>query len=39
MVLRLMLATVLILVAGKLGFNELYLSTESIAAVAGSAAR
>ena len=35
-VLRLLLATVLILVAGKLGFNELHLSTASIAAVAGS---
>src|SRR5438105_4157658 len=31
-VLRLLLATVLILVAGKLGFNELHLSTASIAA-------
>jgi uncharacterized membrane protein YfcA len=37
-VLRLLLATVLILVAGKLGFNELHLSTESIAAVTGSVA-
>jgi hypothetical protein len=37
-VLRLLLATVLILVAGKLGFNELHLSTASIAAVTGSVA-
>src|SRR5437588_2513535 len=37
-VLRLLLATVLILVAGKLGFNELHLSTASIAAVTGSTA-
>jgi uncharacterized membrane protein YfcA len=36
-VLRLLLATVLILVAGKLGFNELHLSTESVAAIARSA--
>jgi uncharacterized membrane protein YfcA len=36
--LRLLLATVLILVAGKLGFNELHLSTASIAAVTGSVA-
>jgi uncharacterized membrane protein YfcA len=35
-VLRLLLATVLILVASKLGFNELRLSTESIAAAARS---
>ena len=37
-VLRLLLATVLILIAGKLGFNELHLSTSSIAAVTGSVA-
>ena len=37
-VLRLLLATVLILIAGKLGFNELHLSTASIAAVTGSVA-
>src|SRR5437763_6676342 len=37
-VLRLLLATVLILVAGKLGFNELHLSTANIAAVTGSVA-
>jgi uncharacterized protein len=37
-VLRLVLATVLILVAGKLGFSELHLSTGSVAAVAGSTA-
>src|SRR3954453_21989463 len=37
-VLRLLLATVLILVAGKLVFNELHLSTESVAAIAKSAA-
>ena len=36
-VLRLLLASVLILVAGKLGFNELHLSTESVAAIAKSA--
>src|SRR3954464_4383541 len=36
-VLRLLLATVLILVAGKLVFNELHLSTESVAAIAKSA--
>src|SRR5437660_9386246 len=36
-VLRLVLASVLILVAGKLGFNELHLSTESVAAIARSA--
>ena len=35
-VLRLLLATVLILVAGKLGFNELHLATESVAAAARS---
>jgi uncharacterized membrane protein YfcA len=35
-VLRLLLATVLILVASKLGFNELRLSTESVAAAARS---
>jgi uncharacterized protein len=37
-VLRLLLATVLIVVAGKLGFNELHMSTASIAAVTGSVA-
>src|SRR4029450_5723273 len=37
-VLRLVLASVLILVASKLGFTELHFSHESIAAVAGSAA-
>ena len=37
MVLRLVLATVLILVAGKLAFNELYLSTESVASITRSA--
>ena len=36
-VLRLLLASVLILVAGKLGFNELHLSTESVAAITRSA--
>ena len=36
-VLRVLLATVLILVASKLGFNELHLSTESVAAIARSA--
>jgi uncharacterized membrane protein YfcA len=36
-VLRLLLATVLILVASKLGFNELHLATESVAAIAKSA--
>jgi len=36
-VLRLLLATVLILIAGKLGVNELHLSTASVAAVAKSA--
>jgi len=36
-VLRLLLASVLILVAGKLVFNELHLSTESVAAIAKSA--
>ena len=38
-VLRLLLATVLILVAGKLAFNELHISTESIAAAARSVAQ
>jgi uncharacterized membrane protein YfcA len=37
-VLRLVLASVLILVASKLGFNELHFSYESIAAVTGNAA-
>jgi uncharacterized protein len=37
MVLRLLLATALILIAGKLGFNELHLSTASVAAIATSA--
>jgi uncharacterized membrane protein YfcA len=37
-VLRLVLASVLILVASKLGFNELHFSHESIAAVTGNAA-
>ena len=37
-VLRLLLATVLIVIAGKLGISELHLSTESIAAVTGSIA-
>jgi uncharacterized membrane protein YfcA len=36
-VLRLLLASVLILVASKLGFNELHLSTASVAAIAKSA--
>jgi uncharacterized membrane protein YfcA len=36
-VLRLLLATVLILIAGKLDFNELHLSTASVAAIAKSA--
>jgi uncharacterized membrane protein YfcA len=36
-VLRLLLASVLILVAGKLGVNELHLSTASVAAIAKSA--
>jgi uncharacterized membrane protein YfcA len=36
-VLRLLLATVLILVASKLGFNELHLAKESVAAIAKSA--
>jgi len=36
-VLRLLLATVLILIAGKLVFNELHLSTASVAAIARSA--
>jgi uncharacterized membrane protein YfcA len=36
-VLRLLLATVLILIAGKLVFNELHLSTASVAATAKSA--
>jgi uncharacterized protein len=36
-VLRLLLATVLILIAGKLAFNELHLSTASVAAIARSA--
>jgi hypothetical protein len=36
-VLWLLLATVLILVASKLGFNELHLATESVAAIAKSA--
>ena len=36
-VLRLLLATVLILIAGKLVFNELHLSTPSVAAIAKSA--
>jgi uncharacterized membrane protein YfcA len=36
-VLRLLLATVLILIAGKLVFNELHLSTASVAAIAKSA--
>jgi uncharacterized protein len=36
-VLRLLLATVLILVAGKLAVNELHLSTASVAAIARSA--
>ena len=36
-VLRLLLATVLILVASKLGFNELHLATDSVAAIAKSA--
>ena len=35
-VLRLLLATVLILVAGKLGINELHITTESLAAAARS---
>jgi uncharacterized protein len=35
-VLRLLLATVLILVAGKLGINELHITTESVAAAARS---
>jgi uncharacterized membrane protein YfcA len=37
-VLRLLLATVLILVAGKLGINELHITTESVAAAARSIA-
>ena len=36
-VLRLLLATALILIAGKLVFNELHLSTASVAAIARSA--
>ena len=36
-VLRLLLATALILIAGKLAFNELHLSTASVAAIARSA--
>jgi len=36
-VLRLLLATALILIAGKLAFNELHLSTKSVTAIAGSA--
>jgi len=36
-VLRVLLATVLILIAGKLAFNELHLSTASVAAIARSA--
>jgi len=36
-VLRLLLATALILIAGKLVFNELHLSTKSVAAIARSA--
>ena len=35
-VLRLLLATILILVAGKLGINELHITTESVAAAARS---
>jgi uncharacterized protein len=38
MVLRLVLASVLILVASKLGLNELYLSSGGVAALAGSTA-
>jgi uncharacterized membrane protein YfcA len=38
-VLRLLLATVLILVASKLAFNELHISTESVAAAAKSIIR
>jgi hypothetical protein len=37
--LRVVLASVLVLVAGKLVFNELHFSTESVAAVTGSTAR
>jgi uncharacterized membrane protein YfcA len=36
-VLRLVLATVLVLVAGKLAFNELNLSVESVATITRSA--
>jgi uncharacterized membrane protein YfcA len=36
-VLRLLLATALILIAGKLVFNELHLSTKAVAAIARSA--
>jgi uncharacterized membrane protein YfcA len=35
-VLRLLLASVLILVAGKLGFSELHWASEGVAAIAGS---
>ena len=35
-VLRLLLASILILVAGKLGFNELHWASEGVAAIAGS---
>lgn len=38
-VLRLLLASVLVLVAGKLAINEIYLSTSGVPALAGSAAR